>query len=427
VWQYRLVDGADAQSGRLEVRPPGQFTYGLVCDDYFGTLDLAVACRALGYSSYASYRTVRTAERGASSQPTYMDDVRCAGTEARLEECSFTTRHNCGTWEAVYVTCAGTYNASAGAAITTSIGGTAPSSGDSVGTAWNYRLVGGVAPNTGRLEVMAPETMSTTASGVIGPVGEWGTVCDDSFGRADAVVACRALGMDTTNVNYRTARYSLRGASSQSILMDDLRCTGQEARPDQCARQAYRHNCYHGEDVELTCGRLPVPVRSRIRLGGSGWAGILNSGNSTRIDELRAALIFDLMTLLALAFASLIRINALSVGSLVIDFEVNATSASEAAAVATAINGTAAASSASSTTVFSSVKQVYATETPEGRAGEVVSVSNAEAVPQELESEEEASAGIAPDTPKDPPAVSSASTAGITLAVVAVVAAIIAV
>ena len=46
------------------------------------------------------------------------------------------------------------------------------------------RLVGGQSPNEGRVEICLE--------------GQWGTVCDDSWGSVDAQVACRQLGYLST-------------------------------------------------------------------------------------------------------------------------------------------------------------------------------------------------------------------------------------
>ena len=45
------------------------------------------------------------------------------------------------------------------------------------------RLAGGNIPNEGRVEICINN--------------EWGTVCDDSWGSADATVVCRQLGYST--------------------------------------------------------------------------------------------------------------------------------------------------------------------------------------------------------------------------------------
>jgi hypothetical protein len=112
--------------------------------------------------------------------------------------------------------------------------------------AWEYAI----AADDDRL-LVRPNSQST-----------WGTVCDDSFGRADATVACRSVfpGRVITSASYRTAgSASARSASqyaSWPIRMDDVRCAGTEQRLDQC-RFNSRHDCNHREDILLRCGVRP--------------------------------------------------------------------------------------------------------------------------------------------------------------------------
>ena len=68
-------------------------------------------------------------------------------------------------------------------------------------------MTGGSAPYKGRLEIFVNL--------------QWGTVCDDSFGSAEAVVACSQLGY-TGHPSY-SSRQS--GDSSAPIWMDDVNCS----------------------------------------------------------------------------------------------------------------------------------------------------------------------------------------------------------
>lgn len=75
--------------------------------------------------------------------------------------------------------------------------------------------------------------------------GIWGTVCDDSFGSADAEVACSQLGLTGGLVTRPTP-------GSGPILMDDVACTGTESTIQACSRSS-GHNCGHSEDVGIEC------------------------------------------------------------------------------------------------------------------------------------------------------------------------------
>lgn len=79
----RLVDGASANEGRLEVFHNGQ--WGTVCDDSFSAeTDGFVACRQLGF---AGADAVTDPTPGVD--PIWMDDVECTGSELRLVDCPF--------------------------------------------------------------------------------------------------------------------------------------------------------------------------------------------------------------------------------------------------------------------------------------------------------------------------------------------------
>ena len=89
----RLVDGANAHEGRVEIYHAGE--WGTVCDDSWTTNDAEVACRQLGYAGTASAHTHATFGEGTGR--IWMDDVRCAGDEERLADCGFRGwgSHNC--------------------------------------------------------------------------------------------------------------------------------------------------------------------------------------------------------------------------------------------------------------------------------------------------------------------------------------------
>ena len=162
-----------------------------------------------------------------------------------------------------------------------------PSSGD-LRLAGSSSLTGG---SSGRLEIYYS--------------GQWGTVCDDSFGSSDARVACRQLGYSTSstprygtvgalgyvslyilicisltdlplnhpsvllycvefqwkNIIYIQLVYRIispysfsRPSSFTRIWLDNLRCSGFESRLINCPANAIGdQDCTHFEDIALSC------------------------------------------------------------------------------------------------------------------------------------------------------------------------------
>ncbi|XP_034149354.1 scavenger receptor cysteine-rich domain-containing group B protein [Esox lucius] len=81
--------------------------------------------------------------------------------------------------------------------------------------------------------------------------GTWGTVCDDDWDMVDANVVCRQL---SCGVALACGSISEYGQGSGPILLDNVDCKGGETDLGQCASLGWGvHNCYHYEDVSVSC------------------------------------------------------------------------------------------------------------------------------------------------------------------------------
>ncbi|NWW07426.1 C163A protein, partial [Oreocharis arfaki] len=167
---------------------------------------------------------------------TWVEAVRCGGSEGNLLECQVSV------WGAppcphATVTCA------------------AP--GESGGPA-QVRLAGGPHRCAGRVEVFH--------------AGTWGTVCDDAWDLAAAAVTCRQVRCGPALALAGTGEF---GAGEGPIWLDEVTCEGTEAALELCA-QVWgwgQHSCHHGEDTGVVCAGEPGQVcsgvlRCVLRCGG---------------------------------------------------------------------------------------------------------------------------------------------------------------
>ena len=116
------MDGRNQFHGRVEVCALD--VWGTVCDDSWDDQDAQVVCRQLGYpckycsvfqcsnnSLLAGWSVGNNVKSGNQSQPIYLDDVNCIGTETSLLNCSHLGigQHNCNHSEDTGVVCSSMY------------------------------------------------------------------------------------------------------------------------------------------------------------------------------------------------------------------------------------------------------------------------------------------------------------------------------
>ncbi|KAL0992693.1 hypothetical protein UPYG_G00096870 [Umbra pygmaea] len=203
---FRLVNGDGRCSGRVEVYYSGQ--WGTVCDDDWDILDAQVVCNQLKCGS--ALKAPGNAFFGQGSDPTWMDNVKCSGSERELKQCPHNGfgQEDCSHGEDAGVIC----------------------SADP-----NIRLANVRSPCSGRVEVYKE--------------GQWGTVCDDDWDIYYAEVVCKQLGCGTA-INASGEAYF--GQGSDPIWMDDVKCSGSESTLTQCSHTR-NHNCKHSEDAGVIC------------------------------------------------------------------------------------------------------------------------------------------------------------------------------
>lgn len=103
--RLRLVGGPGPCRGRVEVMYAGG--WGTVCDDDWDFADARVACREAGCGP--ALGATGLGHFGYGRGPVLLDNVGCAGTEARLSDCFHLGwgQHNCGHHEDAGALCSG--------------------------------------------------------------------------------------------------------------------------------------------------------------------------------------------------------------------------------------------------------------------------------------------------------------------------------
>ncbi|XP_041453649.1 deleted in malignant brain tumors 1 protein-like [Lytechinus variegatus] len=213
-YDVRLVGGSSANAGRVEIYYFG--TWGTVCDDGFGYTEADIICQQLGYESANTYYT--SAYFGEGSGNIWLDDVDCTGNEYELADCDHDGWgvHNCYHGEDVGVEC---YVS------------------DYYYDDTDVRLSDGDVSSEGRVEILYN--------------GQWGTICDDSWGREEADVVCQQLGYSRAIEAVGNAYF---GQGSGQIWLDDVSCSGLEGSIDECSHDGWgTHNCHHSEDAGVRC------------------------------------------------------------------------------------------------------------------------------------------------------------------------------
>ncbi|XP_077167696.1 scavenger receptor cysteine-rich domain-containing group B protein isoform X2 [Paroedura picta] len=132
----------------------------------------------------------------------------------------------------------------------------------------DLRLVSGRSRCQGRVEIFYNNT--------------WGTVCDDDWDIVDANVVCRQLGCGHALAMPPTLFF---GRGHGPIFLDNVDCKGREKALSECGSRGWGiHNCYHYEDVAVTCNELMPTQAAR---GLTSKAATISLQNGERDGSLR--------------------------------------------------------------------------------------------------------------------------------------------
>uniref|UniRef100_A0A669QGP5 Soluble scavenger receptor cysteine-rich domain-containing protein SSC5D n=1 Tax=Phasianus colchicus TaxID=9054 RepID=A0A669QGP5_PHACC len=208
--QIRLVNGPNRCAGRVEVFHNGQ--WGTVCDDSWNLRSAKVVCRQLGCGTAAS--APGKAHFGGGSDPIWLDDVECSGTEASLSQCRLNNwgNHNCNHEEDAAVVCSGT-------------------------NPLQVRLRDSSSPCSGRVEVQYNTT--------------WYSICNKSWSSLEAEVVCKQLGCGPAQAESAGTQAS---QDHNYIFLEGLQCRGAESLLLECQQNKIGPGlCQHRVAASVVC------------------------------------------------------------------------------------------------------------------------------------------------------------------------------
>lgn len=267
--EFRL-GGGEGDQGRAEMKYNG--VWGSICDWLWDSRDARVFCRNLGY---ADGLEVVGARYGHVDGPLWFTRVSCKGDEASVLQCRHTGFNSSDEMEGVY----------AGLCRTRSHDAAARCFNRELEIT-NIRLVNAENnPSYGRVEVY------------LAGADQWGTVCDDYWGDEDAGVVCRQLGF----ADGRGVKGAQFGRGKGPVWLDNLRCTGNESRIEDCPHNSYAvQNCNHGEDAGVYCtGELIASTTPEERSERARKEEIVESGNAI-IIAVTVSIIVILIAIIAI-------------------------------------------------------------------------------------------------------------------------------
>ncbi|XP_054857800.1 scavenger receptor cysteine-rich domain-containing group B protein [Eublepharis macularius] len=137
----------------------------------------------------------------------------------------------------------------------------------------DLRLVNGRSRCQGRVEIFYNNT--------------WGTVCDDDWDIVDANVVCRQLGCGHAIAMPATLFF---GRGHGPIFLDNVDCKGRETALSECGSRGWGiHNCYHYEDVAVTCNELLPTQAARDPTSKAATPSLQNGKRDGSIRLVRGA------------------------------------------------------------------------------------------------------------------------------------------